>query len=45
MRLLHSLLQIYHAKRALRHALLSRWHVEQGEAHLRRAQDMARRTA
>jgi len=41
MRILHDLFRIYHARRAFRHALLCRRHVEKGEAHLRRAREIA----
>ena len=45
MMLWHDIMRFYHAKRALRYAVLSRYHVEKGEAHMRRARAIARRSA
>jgi hypothetical protein len=45
MMLWHDIMRFYHAKRALRYALLSRSHVEKGEAHMRRAREIEGRTA
>lgn len=45
MRLLHSLLALFHARRARRHSTLYRWHVEQCDGRMRSAREIAGRGA